>query len=153
MASPGGITRVFELKNGKLIQYEGNYTDYLQYKKSHIDQDNLTSTKDEITNKSATGKNLKEKKKLEAELRQSISAKRKVMEQKISEIEIKIEALEAEKQEIENQLSKPEVFKNENKAKNYNQRYQQILPQLPELYKNWEKIIIKLETLLSSIKN
>ena len=147
------VTRVFELKNGKLIQYEGNYTDYLQYKKSHIDQDNLTSTKDEITNKSATGKNLKEKKKLEAELRQSISAKRKVMEQKISEIEIKIEALEAEKQEIENQLSKPEVFKNENKAKNYNQRYQQILPQLPELYKNWEKIIIKLETLLSSIKN
>ena len=48
------VTRVFELKNGKLIQYEGNYTDYLHYKKSHIDQDNLTSTKDEITNKSAT---------------------------------------------------------------------------------------------------
>jgi len=146
------VTRVFELKNGELNQFEGNYTDYLHYKKTHSDIENSTNTKNELINKSTIGKNFKVRKKLEAELRQSISAKRKVLEKKISEIERKIEALETEKNEIENHLSSPEVFKDEKKAKNFNQRYQKIQPQLPELYQNWEKIQAELENLLSSIK-
>ena len=146
------VTRIFELKNGELKQYEGNYTDYLHYKKTHIEQEKSTNTNEEISGKSSTGRGLKEKKKIEAELRQRISTKRNVLEQKIFEIEHEIASLEAEKKEIENHLSNPEIFKDGNKSKSFNQRYQELLTQLPVLYQNWEKIQGELEGLLSSIK-
>jgi len=146
------VSRVFELKDGKLKEYEGNYTDYLHYKKTHEVRENSTDNNEELITKSTSGKNLKEKKKREAELRQSISLKRKTLEQQIVKMELEIEQLEAEKEEIENQLANPEIFKDENKSKIINQRYQELQIQLPVLYQNWEKIQVKLEQLLSSIK-
>jgi ATP-binding cassette subfamily F protein 3 len=147
------VSRVFELKAGKLRQYEGNYSDYLHYKKSYDIQGYLINNQNEKIKKDIIVKNSKERKKREAELRQSISAKRKSLEQQISKIESEIEQLESEKEEIENLLLKPEVFKDENKSKRLNKRYQQLQSKLPELYNNWEKIHIELETLLSSIKS
>ena len=49
-------------------------------------------------------------------------------------------------------LANPEIFKDENKSKSINQRYQELQRQLSALYHNWEKIQVELEGLLSSIK-
>jgi ATP-binding cassette, subfamily F, member 3 len=146
------VTRVFELKNGELKQYEGNYTDFLHYKKTHAEQIKSENINDEMTILNTSGKNLKERKKREAELRQSISSKRKVLEKQITTMELKIEQLETEKSEIENHLANPDIFKDTNKSKTLNQRYQEILKYLPNIYQNWEKVNVKLEVLLKSIK-
>jgi ATP-binding cassette, subfamily F, member 3 len=146
------VTRVFELKDGQLKQYEGNYSDYLHYKKTHELKENSAENIEESIIKNNSGKNLKEKKKKEAELRQSISKKRKIFDKQIATMESEIEQLEAEKKTIENQLADPEIFKNESKSKNINKRYQEIQKQLPDLYINWEKAQVDLEGLLSSIK-
>ena len=69
-----------ELKDGKLKQYEGNYTDYLQYKKTHGLKEDFDKNHQEVKTKKTSIKNSKEKKKKEAELRQSISAERRNLE-------------------------------------------------------------------------
>jgi ATP-binding cassette subfamily F protein 3 len=145
------VSRVFELKGGQLKQYEGNYTDYLRYKKAHHTESESKNTEHEIIKSSV--KNSKGRKKREAELRQSISGQRKELEQKITQHETEIELFEKEKAEIENKLANPEIFKDENKARIINQRYQEIQKRLPELYENWEKSQEDLEKLLESINN
>ncbi len=147
------VSRVFELKDGQLKQYEGNYTDYLQYKKTHEARDSSMENIDELTIKKNSGKSAKERKKKEAELRQSISSKRKVLDKQIVSMESEIEQRETEKEEIEKQLADPEIFKDEKKSKIINQRYQELQKQLPELYEKWEMVQVDLEGLLKSIKN
>jgi len=146
------VSRVFELKDGQLKQYEGNYTDYLNYKKIHEQRVDSKNNIEETKSKNTSVKILKEKKKKEAELRQSISRDRKKLEKQISHLESKIEQLENEKEEIESQLANPEIFKDENKAKTINTRYVELQNNLPELYEKWEKTQIDLEQLLESIK-
>jgi len=146
------VSRVFELKDGQLKQYEGNYTDYLHYKKIHEQRvGSLDNTEDIKTNITSI-KISKERKKKEAELRQSISGKRKLLEMQIAQLETEIEQLENEKEEIENQLAKPEIFEDENKSKTINTKYVELQKCLPELYEKWEKIQVDLEQLLESIK-
>jgi len=146
------VSRVFELKDGQLKQFEGNYTDYLHYKKIHEQRVDSNNNIEETKSKNTSVKILKEKKKKEAELRQSISRDRKKLEKQISHLESKIEHLENEKEEIESQLANPEIFKDENKAKTINTRYVELQNNLPQLYEKWEKTQIDLEQLLESIK-
>jgi len=146
------VSRVFELKDGQLKQYEGNYTDYLHYKKIHEQRvGSLDNTEDIKTNITSI-KISKERKKKEAELRQSSSGKRKLQEMQIGKLEKEIEQLENEKEEIENQLAKPEIFEDENKSKTINTKYVELQKCLPDLYEKWEKIQVDLEQLLESIK-
>lgn len=146
------VSRVFELKDGQLKQYEGNYTDYLNYKKTYEVTTDFTERIEKSEHKESASKTSKERKKREAQLRQSISSERKKLDLQISKLESEIEEIEKEKEEIEKQLANPQIFSDENKAKSINQRYQEIQKQLPQLLENWENAQVELEELLESIK-
>jgi ATP-binding cassette subfamily F protein 3 len=57
------VSRVFELKDGKLKQYEGNYTDFLQYKKTHEQSEDSDQNVQAAKTKKPSIKNSKERKK------------------------------------------------------------------------------------------
>lgn len=144
------VTRVFELKNGVLSVYEGNYSDYLYRKKTSLLPDTAEEAKP-VSQKPL--KKSKEIKRQEAEQRQSISRKRKKLQEKITSLEKNIDELEKEKSELELLMSNPDTFKDEQKSAQTAQRYQELLEILPEIYKEWETHNIEIDNLLASINS
>jgi len=149
------VSRVFELRNGILREFQGNYSDYLFRKKSEISEVSTFVKDDEVNtennDKKSSARKSKDEKRREAELRQTISKQRNELEKKIKEFEKKIDDLESEKSDLEKKLSNPEIFKDEQKAKQYSQRYKEVQSLLPGTYKEWETVSTELESLLASI--
>ena len=141
------VTIVFELKDGRLSRFEGNYSAYLEKKRQIImnaeevaGEDKPLIRKDKI------------QKRQEAEARQKISQKRKILNNRIEKIESEMEKLETEKKEIESTLAEPDFYKDQVKAAETGKRYQDLQEQIPILYAEWEIKQSELENLLSSLE-
>jgi ATP-binding cassette subfamily F protein 3 len=140
------VTIVFELKDGTLSRFEGNYSAYLEKKSQNTPRDQ----EERAEEKSIIRKD-KSQKRLEAEARQMISQQRKILTDRIERIESEMEQLETEKNEIESKLANPDFYKNQVKASEMGKRYQDLQDQIPKLYAEWESKQSELETLLSSL--
>ena len=141
------VSRVYELHNGTMIGYEGNYSDYLNKRQIRTGSSVVTEKKTDFGDKVSR----KEQKRLEAEARQQISNQRKLITDRISKTEQIIERMESEKQEIELAMSDPGFYKDEQKAAESGKRYQELQKQLPELYSSWETDSQELEQLLKNL--
>jgi len=140
------VSVVFELKNGNLTRFEGNYSDYL-------DKKNVAYTKSGklIEDSKAPIRRDKNQKRLEAEARQNISQRRKILNDQIQQIEEKIEKLEEEKKEIESSLAKPDLYRDQVKAAEAGKRYQELQELIPKLLNEWESKQTELENLLAGL--
>ena len=142
------VSRVFELSDCSLREFEGNYSDYLQKreneKKAPVDEGEI--------NKDMPKSSRKEQKKLEAEARQKISTMRKELSDKVSHLEQQIDKLEEEKSQIETLMADPDFYKNESEAAKHGKRYQELQQKLPKALSKWESANIKLEELVESLK-
>ena len=140
---------VFELKDGRLLRFEGNYSDYLKKKLAE-------ETKLQVTDQTSESKKIshrdKEQKRAEAEARQLISKERKTLAQKIESVEKAIHSDENEKERIEKLMADPEFYKQSDKVAEFGKKYQEILDRLPGLYESWEILHQKMDSLLASIK-
>jgi ATP-binding cassette subfamily F protein 3 len=145
------VTIVFELRDGRLRRFEGNYSDYLK-KRIGEEQVPEENTKDSNGDNPPERKD-KEKKRLEAQARQQISKKRRTLSEKIEKIEKEIESLEEEKKNIEQLMADPEFYKNEMEVAKKGKKYQDLQIALPQLYAQWETIHAELENLLKTIQN
>jgi len=141
------VTIIFELKNGSLTRYEGNYSDYLARKKV-----TYISKPDDHSNGKQAGRRDKEKKREEAEARQKISGLRRDLVLKINEIESEIEILEKEKKQLESEMANPEYYKDPEKSAEGVKRYQILQDRIPERIAQWEKYQAEIESLLSGLK-
>jgi len=141
------VNRVFELKDGTLRIFEGNYSDYLRKRENEEKQQ--TSEHFQEKNKAATSR--KDQKRLEAEARQQISDRRKELNSLIKHAEEMIEKLEQEKQYLENQMADPDFYKNETEAAKSGKRYQEIQVEIPRVMQEWESASLQLEELLENL--
>ncbi len=142
------VSRVFELRDGVLRVFEGNYSEYLK-KRSREDDSLINKTETpQISQKNSR----KDQKRQEAEARQEISRLRKVLTDKVQKFEILIEEMEAEKTHIEKLMADPEFYKDKMEAAKYGKRYQEIQNELPDAMTEWESANVKLEELLESLK-
>jgi len=146
------VSKVFELKNGLLIKYEGNYSDYLNKKQQKIREIENQNQQTDIIKETKIS-NRKEQKRSEAEARQKISTERKTIVENIKKLERLIEKLEEEKELIEQLMLNPDFYKDENKAAEIGKRYQDIQKLIPEQYELWEKNNTELENLIASLNN
>ncbi|MCD6373919.1 MAG: ATP-binding cassette domain-containing protein, partial [Caldisericaceae bacterium] len=108
------VHKVVEIKDGRLFEYEGNYSDYLRLKELRVsDEREITqkSTTRNIVQKNAAKKS-KEQKRLEAEARQKISKQRNALNQKVNKLEEQIEKAEKRKTELELQLADSTTYQN-----------------------------------------
>ncbi|MEJ2054116.1 MAG: ABC-F family ATP-binding cassette domain-containing protein [Calditrichaceae bacterium] len=93
------VSRVIELKDGRLNEYEGNYSDYLSKRDSiqtSAADKTFKQTKENSGSEARSGrqKKTKEQKQKEAEARQAVSKKRNKLQEDIEQIEETIEKLE-----------------------------------------------------------
>jgi ATP-binding cassette subfamily F protein 3 len=141
------VTIVFELKNGHLRRFEGNYSSYLEKKSQSIP----ISPSQAEENTSLNRKD-KYQKRLEAEARQKISLQRKLLNEQIEHLESDMEQFEVEKKQIESNLEKPDFYRDQVKAAEIGKRYQELQELIPKLFNEWEIKQDQLDALLLKIK-
>lgn len=141
------INKVMEIREGKIKIYHGNITDYIEKQESERKEAVYSLKK----NDSATG-NIKSKKRIEAEQRQSLYKLTKPLKDKLSYVENQIQEKEKRKQECEILMSNPDFFLDKQKVITTNNEYKKLIKELEELYENWTLLGDELEKIIGRVK-
>ena len=135
------IGRVIEIRDGKIYDYPGNYSYFIEKRArllAEINNSNLSVKKVEKSKLRIKTLN-KLKKQKEAEERNRIYRQNKDILDKLKSVEKKIKVLEGNKAEVESQLCDPLVLKDSKKIQNLMidlKRYNQELSALTKTYKH-----------------
>jgi len=151
------VTRVIELREGRLTMYEGNYSDYIAKREADAARaaEAARSAQAHLTEAAAEtptpARKSKEKKRQEAEARQAISRDRNRLEQTIARIEAEIQAREEKKSTLEAQLANPQSYKNGEFAAQLTRDYTLVKSELEWLVTEWSENQQALEQLLDTL--
>jgi len=143
------VSRVFELRGGRLQIFHGNYSDYLEKRDRSREIPPCHEKKEEPQR--VTGRKTKEQKRLEAEARQAISDERNRLAKEIKTLEDKIEMLEAQKKDMELELSQSETYTRGEHVVSLQREYQNTTKELEVAYKKWEEAKLAHEELLDRL--
>ena len=140
------VRRVFEIRQGKLHEYAGNYSYFIEKRREEsapvptlLPEDMAT----EAPNKG--GYKTKEEKRREAEARNRLSRMRSDLKKKVLVVEEKVNRLEGEKAAKEQELCNPEVCKAPGKIRTLNHELRTISRELEGLYENWHGLAQQLD--------
>ncbi len=140
------VTRVFEVRDHQIREFEGNYSDYLAKREAEI----KIARRPDAPVKS---KRSKDQKRREAEARQAVSRQRNALKEAIHRLESTIEELEREKDQLETLLADPQTYKDNEKAAKAQKSYKKIQTDLPAALADWEKKNIELENLMAGLES
>jgi ATP-binding cassette subfamily F protein 3 len=138
----GVVNKIMEIKNKKLIIYNGNLSEYLRKKEEEINQ-----TVPQKINQQTEDVKLsnKEKKRKEAEFRNKMYSIQKPLKDKLSKTEKNIKLRENKLKEIESDMMQPDFYKDPDNIIKANKNIKIIKDDLEALYAEWmelnEKII------------
>jgi len=146
------ITRVIEIRDGKIYDYPGNYSYFIEKRAqlmAEINDDNLYTKKAEQSKlKVKTLDKLKKRK--EAEERNRIYRQNKDILDKLKSVEEKIRVLEKKKVGVESQLCDPLVLKNSKKVQNLMIDLKKYNQELAALTKTHKELNLKINPPLPS---
>jgi len=150
------VSRVIELRDGLLYQYEGNYSDYLSKRETQTleTEQQVLEVKPKKVENLGQGrvKKTKEDKQKEAQARQAVSKERNRLQNKISALETEIDQLEEKKKSLELQMGQPETYQNQELSIQIKKEYDQIIASLPKLESQWEDYQIRYEQIINNLK-
>jgi ATP-binding cassette subfamily F protein 3 len=138
------VNKVFELKDGAINDYHGNYSYFIEKRGQTI-----TTQKDNVKTKEKNAKETvsktKEQKRQEAEDRNKLSKMKSACKKELTAIEQKIELLETKKNQHETALCDPETHRDSVKIKTINLELKNINEELERSYNIWTKLNSELE--------
>ena len=137
------VHRVVEVKDKKLHEYDGNYTDYTSRRPQTVIQQPPAKVVKPIA-----GFKSKDEKRKAAEARQAVSRRRNDLNESIRQAEEKIDDLERRKSELEILLGQPETYKDGEKSASLTREYHQIKRDLEIYLSRWETVQQELDSLL-----
>ena len=138
------VNKVFELKDGAINYYPGNYSYFIEKRTEFIcakEEDKSHLPEREPAFKS------KVQKRLEAEERNSLAKTKNAWKKELAAVEKKIELLEARKTELETALCNPQIHKDVDRIKTINKELKGMNSELDHSYTFWTKINSQLEQL------
>ncbi|GAG65528.1 unnamed protein product, partial [marine sediment metagenome] len=140
------ITRVIEIRDGKIYDYPGNYSYFIEKRAQLLANtyDDDFSTKKAVESKLRLKNLNKMKKRKEAEERNRIYRQNKDILDKLKSIEEKIKVLEKNKVTVETQLCNPIILKDSKKVQNLMIDLKKYNQQLPTLTKTHKQLIFNL---------
>jgi ATP-binding cassette, subfamily F, member 3 len=138
------VNKVFELKDGLLNDYHGNYSYFIEKRVQAIpaQKENMRTNDKNVKD---TAFKTKEQKRLEAEERNKLSKIKNACKKELTVIEQKIEQLEAKKTQNEASLCDPQTHRDSVKIKTINLELKDINAQLEKSYEIWTQLNSKLE--------
>ncbi len=137
------VTKVIEVRGGRIRTFLGNVGDYLERKHREEEQ----AARDADPGHPAPAVPEKERKRREAELRQRRYAKTKPVQDRITALEQSISLKEEEKTAVEAAMGSPEFYREGEKAKEIVERYKSLQRELTEDYYRWDQLQRELERL------
>jgi ATP-binding cassette subfamily F protein 3 len=140
------VNKVFELKDGSINDYHGNYTYFIE-KRGQTDLPQKENVKTSEQNAKENVFKTKEQKRQEAEERNKLAKIKNVCKKELTAIEQKIELLEAKKTQHETTLCDPQTHKDSVKIKTINIELRNITAELERSYNIWTELHSKLEQL------
>ncbi len=147
----GFVNRVLEVKDGKITLYEGSLSEYLVKQESLREQEKEQAVNDrkaevDITNKSPESQeSRKEKKRIEAQMRQERSRRAGPWLKQLAEAEKKVELYEQQKENLEALLASPELYSDESGWIKASKEYEDCKRRLDQWFDKWEKAQEKID--------
>lgn len=136
------VNKVVEFKHGRIKTYPGNISDFIYAKQREQANQPAGIVASRQEEKASTDK---ERKRLEAELRQKRYRALRPVQQKIEMVEKEIEANEQKKGEIEGMMGSPEFYKNGESAREITAAYKTLETELNNAYFRWNELTKELE--------
>jgi ATP-binding cassette subfamily F protein 3 len=141
------VTKVVEVRGGRIRTFLGNVGDYVEKKRQEEEESLRSARMAEATGQTAVVPD-RERKRIEAELRQKRYAKTKPIQDEITAAEQTIGRMEAEKASIESVMGSADFYRDGVNAKEIAARYRALQGELTEQYYRWDKLQRELERLL-----
>jgi len=142
------VSRVIELKDGRLNIYEGNYSEYLNRRTADISIPVSVEAAGSIETPVFKSK---EQKRKEAEARQAISKERNKLQQQIKTLEEEIEHGQKRLKELEARLSDPQTYFDFEVSRPLEEEFHKLQQKLQAREYAWEEAQLQLEELLESL--
>jgi ATP-binding cassette, subfamily F, member 3 len=143
------VNKVFELKDGSVNDYHGNYTYFIE-KRGQTDSPQKENVDTSEQNARENIFKTKEQKRQEAEERNKLAKIKNACKKELTAIEQKIESLETRKSENETALCDPKIHRDAVKVKNIHLELKNINADLESSYNIWTELNSKLEQLTAS---
>ncbi|MBN1381573.1 MAG: ABC-F family ATP-binding cassette domain-containing protein [Deltaproteobacteria bacterium] len=144
------VNRVIEIRDGTCREYLGNYSYFIEKRRSetmeNTTETNAVSEKIKTADAAAgSGRKTKADKRLEAEERNRISRMTRGIRKELAAVEERIAVLEKHKTQNETLLCEPDIHKNPQRIKTLDQELKEISIDLERLYLEWDELSLKLE--------
>ncbi len=143
------VSRVLELKDGRLTEYLGNYSEYLARRRQECPDIAETVFSAPAVEKPPPGRKNREQKKREAEARQLLNQELQRLRKVTSGLEDKIAALELERKKMEDLLSDAATYRDSGRAVTLQKDYSVLRRELEQAESDWEKSQTELEARLA----
>ncbi len=148
------VNKVLEVKDGGMVLYEGNVSEYLRRREAEQALEESREAKGGRRKKTDESKeSRKEKKRIEAERRQERSRKAGPWLKKVAEAEKEVEKLEAEKQALEERMADPGLYSDESGWAEAGREYEACKRRLDRWYERWETAQEKIDEIDRELGN
>jgi ATP-binding cassette subfamily F protein 3 len=139
--------KIIDIKEGKLRVFNGNYDEFMETQEPRVDT--VPETLRAIREHSPTRQKVqrRERKTIEAELRNELYRKSAPVKKRIAEIELKVAELTIRLDEIEALFADPEHYKDGYKVAEVNREYIKAKEDIRALTAEWEKLTSEAEKL------
>ncbi|MDD5338005.1 MAG: ABC-F family ATP-binding cassette domain-containing protein [Dehalococcoidales bacterium] len=139
--------KIIDIKDGRSRVFNGNYDEFLETEAPRVDNvpETLRAIREHAPAKPKEQR--RERKTIEAELRNEFYRKAAPVKRSIADIEQKIDRLTARLGEIEELFADPDHYKDGNKVAEVNREYVQAKESIRALTAEWEKLTAEAETL------
>jgi ATP-binding cassette, subfamily F, member 3 len=149
------VTRVFEIRSGQLLEYPGNYSDFIGKRGVTEAPDVPPALRSEMEPDPArTGRKTKEQRRQEAAERNLLSLRKREIQRNLKTIEDEISVLETAKTKLEGQLGDPEFLRESSRIKPATLELKRCTGDLEKIMKTWESLMAELDAVsFASEKN
>jgi ATP-binding cassette subfamily F protein 3 len=137
------VNKVFELKDGHIYDYPGNYSYFIEKRAQMTTDVSLKDVRGGILADKTLS--LKDKKRLEAEERNRLSKIKSALKKELAAVEEKIAKLEARKADNEKSLCDPQTHRDAVKIKELQIDLKAVENELEQSYHLWTDLSCKLE--------
>jgi ATP-binding cassette subfamily F protein 3 len=137
------VTQIWEIDNGEIVRWEGNYSAYLEQKKARgLEQaGNVSKPKPKTQPKQEAPKpSFKDLKDSELEDSRQKEKRAGEISKRQAELEKSIAKLEADKKQMEDEFLDPELTKRPDKMKNLSERYSKTKDELEAQFDKWQEL-------------
>ncbi|MDE1889347.1 MAG: ABC-F family ATP-binding cassette domain-containing protein [Planctomycetota bacterium] len=139
----GLVSKVYELRNGKVHVHLGSFRDFLEKKSSDL----RTGKTVEVNTKELSPLTLECGSQKQYYLfKKEQNARKRKLAKEVQNIEKKIVLLETQKKEQEHILLNPDLYSDKEKSIEINGQYKAITQELNALYNRWETVHAELES-------